>query len=411
MRLLTWWIPGSPVAHCDGIIADGAIRAGKTFPMSRAFIEWAFSNFTDQNFLLLGKSVGSIRRNVVDWLVPSLQEDGYTVQDIKTAGNRLIITWDGRKNTFHLFGGLDERSQALVQGLTAAGALFDEVALMPESFVNQASGRCSVEGAKLWFNCNPDSPSHWFKLEWLDKAKQKKLLHLHFGMDDNPSLSETTKNRYKGLYTGVFYKRFILGLWVVAEGAIYDCWDDANVYGSKLPVKLGTWENATRYIAIDYGTQNACVFLDIYDCGNMILVHREYHYSGKKTGKQKTDSQYGDDLDQFVGDKESVYQVIVDPSAASLIIELKNRGYRIKEADNAVREGISLTATLIGNRIIRVHESCKNLIREIQGYVWDEKPTDKGNEKPVKKDDHGPDALRYYCWTIWTRSRLMGLAG
>lgn len=409
LKILTWWLPNSPVNGYDGIICDGAIRAGKTFPMSRSFVEWAMSSFEDRNFIMAGKSVGSLSRNVVDWLVPNLLEDGFKVERLHTHGNRLIIEWDGRKNTFHLFGGLDERSQALIQGITAAGVLFDEVALMPESFVNQAVGRCSVDNSKFWFNCNPDSPSHWFKLEWLDKARAKNLLHLHFLMDDNPSLAEKIKARYKRQHSGVFYKRFIEGLWVVAEGAIYDCWDEANVYGSTLPVKLGVWERADRYIAIDYGTQNACVFLDVYDTPEKIVVHREYYYSGRKTRKQKTDSQYADDLDAFVGDKDTVRAVIVDPSAASLIVELKNRGYRVKEADNDVRPGISLTASLIAQRVIMVHESCKNLIREIQGYVWDDKATQRGDEKPVKQDDHGPDALRYFCFTVWTKARLMGI--
>lgn len=405
LQLLSWWAKTSPVKEADGIIADGSIRAGKTFPMALSFVEWAFAEFSGQNFIIAGKTVGSLRRNVLSWLLPTLRESGYQVEHKRTE-NLVKVYGGGKLNSFYIFGGKDESSQDLVQGMTAAGALFDEVALMPESFVNQATGRCSAEGAKLWFNCNPDSPSHWFKRNWLDKARSKRLLHVHFMMDDNPSLSPGTIRRYQSLYSGVFYKRFIQGLWVVAEGAIYDMWDPAvNVYGD-LPVPLGDVESATRYISIDYGTQNAMVFLDILDTGKKILVHREYHYSGRESGAQKTDHQYGDEFEAFVGPPETVHRVIIDPSAASFIAELKNRGYRVKQADNEVLDGIRMTASLIAQGVLLVSESCENLIREIGSYVWDSKLTDKGKEQPVKANDHGPDALRYFVKTIITPRRM-----
>lgn len=373
--------------------------------MSFSYVEWAFNFFSNQNFLLCGKTVGSLRRNILSWLIPLLRDNDYEVHEKRTE-NKIIIIRDGSINWFYYFGGKDESSQDLVQGITAAGALFDEVALMPQSFVNQVTGRCSVEGAKLWFNCNPDSPSHWFKREWIDKAADKRLLHIHFTMDDNPSLSEATKNRYKTLYSGIFYQRFIRGLWVVAEGAIYDMWTDENVYDDP-PVVQGVLDAGTRDIAIDYGTQNATVFLEILDVGSMVLVQREYYHSGRNTGMQKTDSQYADDLDKFSGGSDQVRFVIIDPSAASFRAELRQRGYRIKEADNEVLDGIRLTATLIARRIVRVHRSCENLIREIGSYVWDPKPTERGKEQPVKKDDHGCDALRYWVKTIFRPRRLL----
>ncbi len=276
---------------------------------------------------------------------------------------------------------------------------------MPESFVNQATGRCSVEGAKFWFNCNPDSPSHWFKVEWLDKVKEKNLVHLHFVMDDNPSLSEAVKNRYKSLYAGVFFKRFILGLWVMAEGAIFDMFDEAeNIFDHDLPEYI--LENSNHYIAIDYGTQNATVFLHIVDSGDTVWVYREYYYSGRNTGVQKTDSEYAKDLIKF-GGEHPIRSVVIDPSAASFIAEVKKTTpFRVKEADNDVLAGIRLTSTCIARRICKVHQQCTNLIREIQSYVWDPNPTEKGNEKPKKKDDHGPDALRYWFKTIFKPRRL-----
>lgn len=405
--LFNWWMPGSPVENADGIIADGSIRSGKTYPMAQSFIEWAMSNFVLQNFIMAGKTISSFKRNVITWLLPSLRANGYIVEELRK-DNLFVVSGYGRSNTFYMFGGKDEQSQDLIQGVTAAGAYFDEVALMPESFVNQSTGRCSVEGAKFWFNCNPGAPTHWFKKDWIDRHKEKNLLHLHFMMPDNPSLSGQTIERYSKLYTGVFYQRFILGKWVTAEGAIFDMWTDDNVIDYEVPQY--EIEKADRYIAVDYGTQNAMVFLDVLDLYDEIIVLREYYYSGRDRGVQKTDSQYGDDFDEFIKDCD-IRQVVIDPSASSFIAELKNRGHRIKEADNEVVPGIRLLSTLIGNKILKVHRDCEKLIEEIQSYTWDTKSTDRGMEKPVKKDDHGPDALRYFAKTVVKRSRLLAISG
>lgn len=400
---MNWWTEESPVRDKIGIIADGSIRAGKTVPMSISFVEWAMDQFDGQNFAFCGKTISSIRRNVIRWLLPLLRVSGYKVDEKRTE-NLIVITGYGKQNTFYLFGGKDEQSQDLIQGVTLAGVLFDEVALMPESFVNQATGRCSVEGAKYWFNCNPDSPSHWFKLNWIDQKDSKNVIHLHFTMDDNPSLSPERKRVLSSIYTGIFYKRFILGLWVVAEGAIYDMWEDEkNIYDEVSSYILRT---SRRYVSVDYGTQNAMVFLDILDTGTEILVNREYYYSGRETGIQKTDYQYGIDFDKFVGDIE-IDRVIIDPSAASFIAELKNRGYRVKEADNEVLDGIKMVSTFLGKGLLKFHRSCVRSIREMQSYVWDTKLTDKGKEQPVKKNDHAPDNIRYFIKTMIKPRRLV----
>jgi len=220
LKVLTWWMPNSPVRDYDGIIADGSIRSGKTLSMSLSFVLWAMESFQGQNFAMCGKTIGSFRRNVLVLLKQMLRSRGYGISDHR-ADNLLIVTRKGVTNYFYIFGGKDERSQDLIQGITLAGCLFDEVALMPESFVNQATGRCSVDGSKFWFNCNPGSPQHWFKLNWIDKAAEKNLLYLHFTMEDNLALTEKIKARYRSMYSGVFYKRYIEGLWTVAEGLIY----------------------------------------------------------------------------------------------------------------------------------------------------------------------------------------------
>lgn len=219
-KVLNWWCRSSPVRDYNGIIADGAIRSGKSVAMSLSFVIWAMSEFEACNFAMCGKTIGSFRRNVLFWLKLMLRSRGYSVSEQRTE-NLVIARRGSVENYFYVFGGKDERSQDLIQGITLAGVFFDEVALMPESFVNQATGRCSVDGSKFWFNCNPGSPAHWFKTGWIDKRADKRLLYLHFTMDDNLSLSEAVKERYRGMYTGVFFKRYILGEWKSADGVIY----------------------------------------------------------------------------------------------------------------------------------------------------------------------------------------------
>lgn len=394
-KVLTWWLPESPVNDKDGIIADGSIRSGKTVSMALSFVMWAMESFTDQNFAMCGKTIGSFRRNVLMVLKLMLRSRGYKVKDHR-ADNMLEIRFKGNVNYFYIFGGKDERSQDLIQGITLAGVLFDEVALMPESFVNQATGRCSVDGSKFWFNCNPDGPYHWFKTGWIDKAKEKNLLYLHFTMDDNLSLTEKIKQRYASLYTGVFFKRYILGLWAVAEGVIYDMFSEAKHVIDKITAK----ENDKYYVSCDYGTQNATVFL-LWKSGEADTWHcvDEYYYSGRDETTQKTDNAYADDLQAFIGDKK-IEAVIIDPSAASFIALLRERGYRIKKARNDVLDGIRFTGTLLNLGKIFFHRKCKNTIQEFSSYVWDAKACERGEDKPIKQYDHAMDAVRYFCYTI-----------
>ena len=193
--------------------------------MSLSYVLWAMESFNQQNFGMAGKTIGSFRRNVLFWLKLMLKSRGYQVIDHRS-DNLIVVSKGDTQNFFYIFGGKDERSQDLIQGITLAGMFFDEVALMPESFVNQATGRCSVTGSKFWFNCNPNSPRHWFKVNWIDKCEEKHIIYLHFTMDDNLSLSEQIKERYRSMYVGVFFKRYILGLWCVAEGLVYSMFDE-----------------------------------------------------------------------------------------------------------------------------------------------------------------------------------------
>lgn len=397
-QVLNWWCSTSPVRECEGIIADGAIRSGKTLSMSLSFVLWAMTSFNGQNFAMCGKTIGSFRRNVLFWLKLMLKARGYTVTDHR-ADNLVSITKGQTENYFYIFGGKDERSQDLIQGITLAGCFFDEVALMPESFVNQATGRCSVENSKFWFNCNPDGPYHWFKINWIDKRKDKGLLYLHFTMDDNRSLSEKVKVRYRSMYSGVFYKRYIQGLWCMAEGIIYDMFDlerhikNIQNFHEKL-------FNDGRYVSCDYGTQNATVFL-LWNRGTDGVWYciREYYYSGRDNSKQKTDAEYADDLEKWL-DKTVIKEVIVDPSAASFIAELRKRGFRVRKAKNDVEDGIRVVGTKLNQNKIIFDESCQETVKEFGSYIWDKKASEHGKDKPIKEHDHAMDAVRYFVYTI-----------
>lgn len=402
--VLNWWTPESPVNDADGIIADGAIRAGKTLCMSLSFVLWAMTSFQYESFAMCGKTVGSFRRNVLFWLKLMLTGRGYKCED-KRSENLVIISKGDVENYFYIFGGKDERSQDLIQGITLAGVFLDEVALMPESFVNQATGRCSIEGSKFWFNCNPEFPSHWFKTSWIDEATAKNLLYLHFTMDDNLSLSEKVKERYRRMYTGVWYERFILGLWVLAEGLIYPMYKDAIAEPPK------DQQPSEYCLSIDYGTQNAFSAGLWGRYGSVWWRVDEYYYSGRETGVQKTDEEYAQDMNTWLAflfepdaktgvavfDSYKKLPTIIDPSAASFIALLRKRGnYKVIQADNAVADGIRETATALKLGLMKVAPWCKAWIAEAGGYVWDDKSAD---DRPVKENDHAMDDSRYMCKT------------
>jgi PBSX family phage terminase large subunit len=358
-------------------------------------------SFNGHNFAMCGKTIGSFRRNVLSFLKPMLIGRGYAVDDNRS-DNVVTVRRGLTVNYFYAFGGRDERSQDLIQGFTLAGAFFDEVALMPESFVNQATGRLSVDGSKMWFNCNPAGPMHWFKRRWIDSRDDKNLLYLRFTMDDNLSLSEQIKERYKSMYSGVFYLRYIKGLWAVAEGLIYPMLSDANLYDDSTR-RIDLDAVGHRTIACDYGTTNPCVYLDIRDDGETLWIDNEYRWDSKSEEAQrsacpnKTDAQYADDMQTFMTDDPAKQcMIIVDPSAKSFITELRNHGFYVKEGVNDVVDGIRKMATLIERRKIMIHKDrCPGLLFEMRSYVWDEKAGQMGEEKPVKMLDHGPDAARY----------------
>lgn len=271
--------------------------------MSLSYILWAMGHFENQNFAFCGKTVGSAERNIMQPLLGVKYLSEHFTMRYARMEHLLTVSRGARENRFYVFGGRDESSYTLIQGITLAGVLLDEVALMPRSFVEQALARCSVRGAKFWFNCNPDVPEHWFRKEWLLKLQEKDATHLHFTMDDNPSLSQETKERYRSLYAGVFKRRYIDGEWTAGDGLIYDMFDpEIHTYDT---APLGLRYISTRHIVCDYGTTNPFVLLDMYDDGETVWVEREYRWDSRdleSTGyKQKTDSEYADDSLTFMG--------------------------------------------------------------------------------------------------------------
>lgn len=393
-QVLTWWCPDSPVKDKDGIIADGAIRSGKTLCMSLSYVLWAMESFNQQNFGMAGKTIGSFRRNVLFWLKMMLASRGYSVVDHRS-DNLIVVSKGTTTNYFYIFGGKDERSQDLIQGITLAGMFFDEVALMPESFVNQATGRCSVTGSKFWFNCNPDNPRHWFKVNWVDKCKEKNIIYLHFTMDDNLSLSEKIKERYRSMYVGVFFKRYILGLWCVAEGLVY------SMFSEERHVKKEHMTGALTYVvSVDYGTVNPfSAGLWAFD-GWHSQREAEVYYNSREVGKRVDDEEYYKMLKKLIGNRR-VECIIVDPSAASFIEVIKKYNeYSVMGANNDVLDGIRVVTTMLNKDMISVHEDCQDNIKEYGLYVWDE---EKGDDVVIKENDHSMDDTRYYCYTFLRR--------
>ena len=379
-----------PYSRYDSIICDGAVRSGKTSIIMWAFIEWAMREFNGQRFGICGKTVDSATKNIIiPFISMSLAKERYTMR-WRRSDKLLEVRRGFTTNYFEVFGGKDESSQDLIQGRTFAGVLLDEVVLMPQSFVNQALARCSVDGAKLWFSCNPGSPQHWFYLEWVQKHKERNALYLHFEMADNPSLSEKTLERYRSQYSGVFYDRYILGKWVLAEGLIYPMFGQGNIT-DEIP------ESGEYYISCDYGTLNP------FSAGLWCVTDkkavriREYYYSGREKQSSKTDEEYYAELEKLAGELP-VESVIVDPSAASFIETIRRHGrFSVRKAKNDVLDGIVTTSRYIKSGQIQICSCCKDAIREFGLYRWDDKATE---DKPVKESDHAMDDIRYFCQTV-----------
>lgn len=390
LQALLWWQIEN-LKEYDGIICDGSVRSGKTMSMAVGFVLWSMSEFDNEIFAMCGKTIESFRRNVFSPLLEWL--GGIAEIKERRSENCFEVSIGVKTNRYYIFGGRDESSASLIQGITLAGVLLDEVALMPRSFVEQALARCSVEGSKYWFNCNPEGPEHWFYKEWILKAEQKNILHLHFTMEDNYSLSERLRKRYESLYSGVFFDRYVRGLWCVAEGLVYPMFSVENITDD-VP------ESGTYYISVDYGTLNPfsagvwCVD------GDKAVRIAEFYYDGRKTQRLMTDEEYYDELVKLA-DNHNIRYIVVDPSAASFIECVRRHGkFIVRNAKNDVLNGIRITANMLEKKQVLIHRSCKDSIREFRLYRWDEK---SAIDKPIKENDHAMDDIRYMCNTVLQR--------
>jgi PBSX family phage terminase large subunit len=385
-------------------ILEGAVRGGKTWCLHPKALYCCAYDVGGRK-LFTGVSKQSVYNNVLTDLFDLVGPANYSYNR-NTGQLRLYDT------EWLVIGAKDEGSERYVRGLTVGVAICDELTLMPHSFFQMLLTRMSPEGARLYGTTNPDSPYHWLKTDYLDNADLRArnvLWSEHFDMSDNPNLPQGFVELQKRLYRGLFYKRFVEGLWVVAEGAIYkDSWSDELLYDQKDEPRglRSRGGHRQRIIAVDYGTTNPMVFLDIYDDGRLFWVTREYYWDSAAEMRQKTDAEYADDLVKFIGSPGGG-KVIIDPSAASFKAELLKRGIWRVDADNDVNEGIRIVSMLLNQRLVRFcRQTTTRTIQEMQTYAWDAKAVQRGEEKPLKIHDHGPDAFRYFAKTEVSYWRL-----
>ena len=396
--VLTWWMPGNPNCGKEAIVCDGAVRSGKTLAMGLSFFLWAMTCFDGKRFGICGKTIASLRRNVLSEILPRLEALGAVWKEKRTE-NLVTVTFKGHRNQFYVFGGRDESSASLIQGITFAGILLDEVALMPRSFVEQACARCSVAGSRLWFNCNPAGPGHWFYKTWILEAEKRNCLRLHFLMEDNPSLTQAIRKRYQNLYTGVFYRRFVLGQWMQAQGRVYDFFEPDMVR----PVPAGPYEK--WYISCDYGTVNP-TSMGLWGLKDGVWYRvKEFYFNSREAMRQMTDEEYAAALANLAGER-SITAVVADPSAASFIETLRRKGWRVIKAENDVISGIRLTSDALKEGKIVICEGCSDCLREMDAYVWD--LSSEAKDRVKKENDHAMDDMRYFVATVLKRKENGG---
>lgn len=393
LRAMLWW-RGETGRRYEAVVCDGAIRSGKTFAMGVGFFLWAMSTFDGQQFALCAKTAGAAERNILSGVLPVLRGCGMQIRTKSTA-RQVVVRLGERENVFWIFGGCDARAAALVQGVTLAGALLDEVVLMPQEFVEQVCARCSAAGSRLWFSCNPDGPQHWFYRKWIMQAEAMRCLYLHFTMRDNPALPEQIRRRYERMYTGVFYRRYVAGLWTAAEGRVYDFFDEQMA----CDVPDGPWETGW-YISCDYGTVNPASF-GLWGRSRGVWYRvQEFYYDSRRAGRQMTDAEYAAALRALAGTR-TIRAVIVDPSAASFIQTLRRAGWHVQRADNAVLSGIRRTADALRLGQIQICRTCTDCLREMALYVWD---SSAARDRVRKQDDHAMDDMRYFVMGVLART-------
>ena len=374
-------------------IWEGSVRSGKTYVSLWRYLQDVAEGPLGE-YVVITITFDAFKRN----LLPQLNR---MVGDVLQwfPGKREIHLYD---KIIHVIGCSDERSEGKIRGPTFRGAYVDELSIIPESAFKMLVSRCAMGGAKIFATTNPDSPFHWVKTDFL--TDNPDVASWQFKLDDNPELKESEKDYLKRQYQGLWYKRFILGEWALAEGAVYDFFSEKDHVIDNPPTY------AKYFIAgVDYGTTNpfACVLLGFNDdVQPSIWVQDEYYYDSKKKQKQLTDFEYAEDVKRFL-ELYCPKVIYVDPSAASFQLELRKRGFTVKQADNDVENGIRSVSKFLSGGDLKICKKAKNLIDEFYSYVWDQKATERGIEKPKKQHDHCLDAVRYACYTHWGLKRTI----
>ncbi|QOR55785.1 MAG: terminase [Catenulispora phage 69_17] len=390
---------------------EGAVRSGKTISSLMRWLAYVRDAPRGGELAVIGKTAQTVHRNVFSPLMDPGVVGSRVAKSISYTSGAPTGTILGR--TVHVIGANDAKAEPKVRGLTGAGAYVDEATVLPREFWNQLVARQSTPGAKIFATTNPDSPAHWLRTEWL-KAGNPSVRSWHFTLDDNPFLDPEYVAHLKRSYVGLWYRRFILGEWVAAEGAIYDMLDHQQhlIAPHRIPPILD-WIVA----GIDYGTSNPFHAVLVGRAEDKRLyVTAEYRYESAKAQRQLTDRAYSEAFRAFLATAPiprtqlqgvNPRYIVVDPSAASFRVQLHEDGTPSWPADNDVLDGIRTTANVLGNDKLRISTSCRALIDEMSGYSWDPKAQLLGEDRPLKIADHGPDALRYALHTTradWARA-------
>lgn len=365
-------------------IWDGSVRSGKTINSLMRWGRWVREEAPPGGLMIVSKTERTARQNIVD---PMRETFGPAAR--YSAGNHELWLF-GRRHI--IVGAADARSEGKIRGITLAGMYADELTLYPESFFAMALSRLSAPGAVFMGTTNPDSPMHWLKRRYLDRAADLDLAIRHFVLDDNTHLDPTYVANLKREYRGLWYKRYIDGLWAVAEGAIYDSLDEAVHLVDELPKT--DWTIA----GVHYGATNPTVFAALSGDAGGLIAHHEWRHDSRETGRQKTMKEYALDFAKW---RETLPQapdkVYVDPSASALILQLWRDGERnIHPADADVKNGIMETSALLGTGALRLHRpTIHGGWEELASYAWDPDAAERGDDLPMKQMDTFPDALRY----------------
>lgn len=414
-RLMYWWAQGSPHRACNMIVADGAIRSGKTIAMLCGFFLWSIATFSGETFILAGKTIGALKKNVIAPALQILRAWGLPYKYV-SSGDAARLEVGG--NVYYLYDAHNERSQDRLQGLTAAGALADEVALFPTSFIEQMIGRCSVEGARLWLNCNPESPAHYVKTELIDKAKEKRIYHLHFLMEDNYSLSQRTKDSYMRMFSGVFYQRFIRGEWALTDGLVYPQF--ANQPSDYITTDIPPIHHAT--IGVDFGGSGSAHTFTLtgFTPGYRQVIVLDEFYHNNKTDGVFSPADLEREFISFVRraiSRFKVYEARCDSAEQTMIQGLRiacakaGVGIEVRNAiKGKINERIAFYNSMIAQRRLLLHASCAQTIKALREAVYDSKhPTEDIRLDDGTTNIDSLDSLEYTTEPVQNDILYLGL--